>query len=227
MFFLLCFLYLETGSTIVRSRIIHKPSKSGRSLLRRTALWLLALSGVGTLLLLALLVIFPGLKYEIYRQLPPKIRWNISYALTDKFVVGMVYFVERDEQLLLVRHTYQDRWALPGGWVELHESLEESARRELDEELSIRIDDFEVLEVDKVPRSGIINIAIRGRLQDQPVTIRNDILNSSSVNNHNAEIFGYRFFELDQLPEDVLYTHKPYIARYLKLRTGSGQLAAD
>ncbi|WP_160152188.1 NUDIX hydrolase [Microbulbifer sp. ALW1] len=149
-------------------------------------------------------VLFPGLKYEIYRQLSPKLRWNISYALTDKFVVGMVYFVERDRQLLLVRHSYQDKWALPGGWVERHESFEESARRELDEELDIRIDDFEVLEVNKVPRSGIINIAIRGRLQDKRVMIR------------DSEIFGYRFFDLDQLPEDILYTHKPYIRRYLE-----------
>ena len=171
-----------------------------RSLLKKAVL-LLLLAGA---LLAAALALFPGLKYEIYRRLPPSIRWDISYAVTDKFVVGMVYFVERGEQLLMVRHTYQDKWALPGGWVERHESFEESARRELNEELSVHIDDFEVLEVNKVPRSGIINIAIRGRLHDEKVVIRDD------------EIFGYRFFDLDKLPDNVIYTHKPYIRRYLQ-----------
>ncbi|WP_428819950.1 NUDIX hydrolase [Microbulbifer sp. MCCC 1A16149] len=173
-----------------------------RSFLTKAILTLLA-SGA---LVALLFVVFPGLKYEVYRKLPPKIRWNISYALTDKFVVGMVYFVERNNQLLLVRHSYQDKWALPGGWVERNESFEESARRELREELDIRIDDFEVLEVDKVPRSGIINIAIRGRLKDKQVAIR------------DGEIYGYRFFELHMLPDDVIYTHKPYIERYLEAR---------
>ncbi|WGL15715.1 NUDIX domain-containing protein [Microbulbifer bruguierae] len=180
-------------------------------MLGKALLWLLLAGAVAA----AALVLFPGLKYEIYRQLPPKIRWNISYALTDKFVVGMVYFVERNNQLLLVRHSYQDKWALPGGWVDRDESFEESARRELDEELNIRIDDFEVLEVDKVPRSGIINIAIRGRLKDQQIAIR------------DGEIFGYRFFDLHRLPDDVIYTHKPYLKRYLEARRPPRQQPAE
>lgn len=182
-----------------------------RVFLKRAILLLLALG----VLVAGAFVVFPGLKYELYRKLPPKIRWNISYAMTDKFVVGMVYFVERNNQLLLVRHTYQDKWALPGGWVERNESFEESARRELDEELNIKIDDFEVLEVNKVPRSGIINIAIRGRLKDQGVAIR------------DGEIYGYRFFDLHRLPEDVIYTHKPYLARYLESRRPPRQPPAD
>ncbi|MBB5211304.1 NUDIX hydrolase [Microbulbifer hydrolyticus] len=182
-----------------------------RSFLKKAVLLLLALA----VLVAVTFVAFPGLKYEIYRKLPPKMRWNISYALTDKFVVGMVYFVERNNQLLLVRHTYQDKWALPGGWVERNESFEESARRELDEELNIKIDDFEVLEVNKVPRSGIINIAIRGRLKEKHVTIR------------DGEIYGYRFFDLHHLPDDVIYTHKPYIKRYLEARRPPRQLPPE
>lgn len=182
-----------------------------RSFVKKAILLLLALG----LLTASAFVVFPGLKYELYRKLPPKIRWNISYALTDKFVVGMVYFVERNNQLLLVRHTYQDKWALPGGWMERNESFEESARRELREELNIKIDEFEVLEVNKVPRSGIINIAIRGRLKDQHIAIG------------DGEIYGYRFFDLHRLPDDVIYTHKPYIKRYLEMRRPPRQLPPE
>lgn len=173
-----------------------------RSFLKKTALALFLLGALTALLF----ILFPGLKYEVYRRLSPPVRWDISYAVADKFVVGMIYFVERGDELLLVRHSYQDKWALPGGWLERNESFEESARRELKEELGIAIEDFEVLEVTKVPRSEIINVAIRGRLGGEGVEIR------------DAEIAGFQFFKLADLPEDIIYTHKPYIRRYRRTR---------
>ncbi|WP_345551321.1 NUDIX hydrolase [Microbulbifer aestuariivivens] len=174
-------------------------SGSMRSILKKTTV---ALFLLGAFTALAF-VLFPGLKYEIYRRLSPAIRWDISYAVTDKFLVGMIYFVERGDQLLLVRHSYQDKWALPGGWLNRYESFEESAQRELREEMGVEIEDFELLEVTKVPRSEIINIAIRGRLKDGKIRIR------------DAEIAEFRFFDLNALPDDLLYPHKPYIRRYL------------
>ncbi|WP_237068221.1 NUDIX hydrolase [Microbulbifer guangxiensis] len=174
-----------------------------RSILKKTALALFLLGGFTALLF----VLFPGLKYEVYRRLSPAMRWDISYAVADKFVVGMIYFVERGDELLLVKHSYQDKWALPGGWLDRYESFEESAQRELQEELGIELADFEVLEVTKVPRSEIINVAIRGRLGGDRVEIR------------DAEITSYRFFHRDALPEDILYPHKPYIRRYLNQTT--------
>lgn len=174
-----------------------------RSILKKAALALFLLG----LLTALVFFLFPGLKYEIYRRLSPSVRWDISYTVADKFVVGMIYFVERDNQLLLVKHSYQDKWSLPGGWMDRHESFEESAQRELREEMGIELEDFEVLEVTKVPRSEIINIAIRGRLQGGEISIR------------DAEIADFRFFDRDALPEDILYPHKPYIRRYLNQTT--------
>ena len=160
------------------------------------------------LLLFALLsasafVLFPGLKYSLYKILPPDIRWDISYAVSDKFLIGMVYFVENNGQLLLVKHSYQDKWGLPGGWVNKNESFKQSAQRELREELGIGLTNIEVLEVHKIPNSRVVDIAIRGELKNRDITLR------------DGEVAEYRFFSKDALPDDILYTHKPYIKRYL------------
>ena len=165
--------------------------------------WFSAVLATAFLLASLPFIIFPELKYRVYKGLPPDIRWDISYALTDKFVIGMVYFVEYEGKILLVRHSYQDKWGLPGGWLNKSESFAQSARRELREELGIDIDNIELLEVQKVPNSQIIDIAIRGTMRSGEIGIR------------DSEISEFRFFHKDALPADILYTHKPYIERHL------------
>ncbi len=68
--------------------------------------------------------------------------------------------------LLLIRRKsepFQGRWALPGGFVELHETLEQGARRELEEETGVRVARVEQLRafdtVDRDPRERVISIA--------------------------------------------------------------------
>ncbi|MDQ0343857.1 8-oxo-dGTP pyrophosphatase MutT (NUDIX family) [Lederbergia wuyishanensis] len=41
----------------------------------------------------------------------------------------------QDEKVLLVKHTYQNHWYLPGGGVEKSETLERAIRRECKEEI--------------------------------------------------------------------------------------------
>jgi 8-oxo-dGTP pyrophosphatase MutT (NUDIX family) len=60
-------------------------------------------------------------------------RWR--RMLFRPLTVGIKVILVRDEQVLLVRHTYQQGWFLPGGGVKRSEALEEAARREAWEEL--------------------------------------------------------------------------------------------
>jgi len=68
--------------------------------------------------------------------------------------------------LLLVqraRDPYAGSWALPGGFVELSETLEQAALRELQEETGLRLDHAEQLgafdAIDRDPRERVIAIA--------------------------------------------------------------------
>lgn len=168
------------------------------------------LVALGSLTLTAIVLLFavPEFKYKIYKVLPTKLRWEISYALSDKFLVGMVYFVEKDDQILLVKQTYQDKWGLPGGWLNKNETLRESTARELREELGATLEDFEILTIRKVPNGQIIDVAIRGKISGDTMQIG------------DGEVEKYQFFPRNALPKDVIRTHKAFIVDYLA-RKGS------
>lgn len=78
-------------------------------------------------------------------------------------------FVDGGPRLLLVRRKHEpfkDRWALPGGFIEIEEDLPEAAARELAEETGLRDIPLEQLGAfgrpDRDPRGRTITIAYFG-----------------------------------------------------------------
>lgn len=73
-------------------------------------------------------------------------------------VVGVGGVVVRDGRVLLIRRgkaPLYGRWVVPGGTVELGETLEEALVREMEEETSLRVEPIEVLTVfDRIERDG-------------------------------------------------------------------------
>ena len=80
----------------------------------------------------------PRLIYSINRLL-----WRITKPTT----VGVRLILEKHGAVLLVKHTYQPHWYLPGGGVKKGESLEEAARREASEELGAKLGDLSLFGV--------------------------------------------------------------------------------
>ena len=87
-------------------------------------------------------------------------------AVTVDCVVFGVDLDEHDLKVLLIqrdRDPFKGKWALPGGYVHIDESLEQAARRELAEETSIRDIYLEQLytfgDVDRDPRGRIVTVA--------------------------------------------------------------------
>jgi 8-oxo-dGTP diphosphatase len=82
--------------------------------------------------------------------------------------VDIILFTFQDDQLrvLLVRRAqqpYAGKWALPGGFVQMDEDLDEAARRELSEETNVSDIYLEQLytfgEPDRDPRTRVITVA--------------------------------------------------------------------
>lgn len=73
-------------------------------------------------------------------------------------VVGVGGVVVREGRVLLIRRgkpPLYGRWVVPGGTVELGETLEEALVREMEEETSLRVEPLEVLTVfDRIEREG-------------------------------------------------------------------------
>jgi 8-oxo-dGTP diphosphatase len=111
---------------------------------------------------------------------------SFSYEFARAAVtVDCVVFGLDDEDLkvLLIRRDlppFEDKWALPGGFVRLDETLDEAARRELQEETSLERVFLEQLYtfggIDRDPRERVITVAYYAlvRLSDHRVQAATD-----------------------------------------------------
>jgi len=89
-----------------------------------------------------------------------------EYARPALTVDAVVFGLDDDLKVLLIRRNlapFQDRWALPGGFVHVEESLEDAVRRELREEAGVSEVFLEQLytfgEVERDPRERVVTVA--------------------------------------------------------------------
>ncbi len=100
------------------------------------------------------------------RDVPPG--YDPSQYERPSVTVDVVIFTLRDQdlQVLLIRRKrapFADYWAIPGGFVQMHESLETAALRELEEETGVRDVYIEQLytfgQPERDPRTRVITVA--------------------------------------------------------------------
>src|SRR5215212_7748609 len=94
-------------------------------------------------------------------------------SVTVDLVIFTVY--KRDLLVLLVRRgqePFKDMWALPGGFVRIHEPIDDTARRELREETSLAGEDVYLEQLytfgapDRDPRTRVITVAYFALIRD-------------------------------------------------------------
>lgn len=85
---------------------------------------------------------------------------------------------EESPQVLLVQRgsePFKDCWALPGGFMNMDETTEQCAVRELEEETGLRVDEVQQIgaysKVDRDPRGRTITVAYLARV-DAPTEVK-------------------------------------------------------
>ncbi len=78
------------------------------------------------------------LLYKLYR-----LQWFLSRPV----VIGVRVMLFKEGSILLVKHSYQDGWLVPGGGVKRGETPEQAARRECREEVGAKIGPMDFLGV--------------------------------------------------------------------------------
>jgi len=120
----------------------------------------------------------------------------------------VVVFTIRDQrlQLLLVRRAcepFKGRWALPGGFLDINEDLEECAKRELEEETGVHGLYLEQLytfgKPDRDPRERVISITYYALIPSDKVELR-----------ASSDAKDAAWFPLDELPQ-LAFDHKEII----------------
>ncbi len=105
------------------------------------------------------------------------------------------------------RPPYEGEWALPGGFVDMDETLEEAIARELEEETSLSGIDLQQLHafsaIDRDPRGRTVSVVFWGILQnDQQAKAGDDARDAA-------------WFEISKLPE-LAFDHKEVVETAIK-----------
>lgn len=144
---------------------------------------------------------------------------NCGFVLYQNPVPGAGVLVEMEGGVVLIRRghaPHKGRWALPAGFIEADESIEEAAIRECKEETSLDVELVELFGVDSFPegpvQSGII-VFYRARPVGGELRPGDDAA--------EAEVFG-----ADGLPLDIAFrTHRTVLARWAGLQGATAPFA--
>jgi 8-oxo-dGTP diphosphatase len=111
--------------------------------------------------------------------MPSSRKQKYTYDYPRPAVTVDVVVASRDEipRVLLIQRKgepFAGKWAIPGGFVEMEESLEAAARRELREETGIEVNDLEQLQTfgdpSRDPRGRTISVVYLARVDADQVT---------------------------------------------------------
>ena len=121
--------------------------------------------------------------------------------------VDLVIFTPSREVLLVQRHNepFAGEWALPGGYVEELEPLEEAARRELKEETGVEVAELTQLmtvgEPGRDPRGWTVSVIYVALLKRKPRKVK-----------AGDDAADAKWFPLDALPE-LAFDHAMIVER--------------
>ena len=119
-------------------------------------------------------------------------------------IVGVKCVLTDGDDVLLVRHTYGSRaWDLPGGTVRRREAPRDAARREMQEELGRRIDDWHELG----------ELFVRTNHHDDNLHLFLARVNDRRLELDLGELAEAGWFPRDALPADLGRYVRPIVAR--------------
>jgi 8-oxo-dGTP diphosphatase len=123
-----------------------------------------------------------------------------------------VVVIDNKERLLLVKRSVEPKighWCLPGGFMELGETPEQGALRELEEETGLigKID--RLIDVSTSPNPFYITVVLIGYL----------ILKHSGTLIAGDDASDVAYYSYDKLPEIAFESHKHFIEEYYSNRT--------
>jgi len=129
---------------------------------------------------------------------------------------GCIAFIRNAAgQILMQQRAYPyGKWGLPGGLMELDESTEQTARREVKEETGLTLGKLSLFGV--YSGEGYHCKAQNGDLFDVVtiVYVTDDYKGEVAV--MDDESLSFEWFDLDKLPENIAGTHTEIIRDYIK-----------
>ncbi|MBY0160184.1 NUDIX hydrolase [Paenibacillus glucanolyticus] len=129
--------------------------------------------------------------------------------------VGSVVIIKNEcNQILLQKRKYPvGSWAIPGGLMELGESIEETAKREIKEETNLSIDNLKLINVYsgqdhyiKQPNGDEFYVVVNAFFAEY---FEGELI----VN--RSESLEFEFIDLNEIPDSLAKSHKPIIRDFI------------
>ncbi len=124
---------------------------------------------------------------------------------------SVVIIIDKDKNILLQKRktTNYGAWGLPGGLMELGESTEDTARREVFEETGLTVGKLNLIDIFSGPEYFL---KLNNGDEFYSVTVAyysNEV--SGNMNMDESEGLDLKFISLDELPEKMVKSHRKII----------------
>ncbi|HDM37466.1 MAG TPA: NUDIX domain-containing protein [Candidatus Omnitrophica bacterium] len=156
-----------------------------------------------------LFVLYDDKTYNIFKEVVEDRFKKIKRKIENHPIPTVDIIIEKNNQIILIkRENPPFGWALPGGFVEMGETVEEAASREAQEETGLIIRNLKQFHVysepGRDPRFHTISCVFTAETDGEPKA--------------SSDAKEARFFGKDALPDDIVFDHRKIIDDYFRLK---------
>jgi O-acetyl-ADP-ribose deacetylase len=159
-----------------------------------------------------LFVLYDDQTYRVFKKIIEERFKVIKRKIEDHPIPTVDIIINKSEKIILIkRENPPFGWAIPGGFIEIGETVEEAAEREAKEETGVKVKNLKQFRVysdpNRDPRFHAISCVFTAETDDEAKA--------------SSDAKEARFFKQDKLPEKIVFDHKKIIDDYFKSRSKS------
>ncbi|MGY3717367.1 NUDIX hydrolase [Sutcliffiella cohnii] len=128
-------------------------------------------------------------------------------------VVAGAFVFDKDNRLLLQQRTDSGSWGLPGGFMELGETVQETARREVFEETGLRLGELNLFGMYSGPKYD--KTFSNGDQVSMMLVLFTCTDYKGELVKSNEESLKNTFFSINNLPENLFVDHQEFFDDFL------------